>query len=1446
VIATRLVVCLTLALLALPLAAQPVVDGVVNNGEYTYASGDWRMAWNATHLFVARVGTESGAVAVHLDTDPQSTPTNGNGNITAAPMSYDQASTPYMPRLPFRGDMRIMAGSASQNLSIADGNGGWVDGTQSDLTVATGNMVIEFSVRWDAIPSSFNWVGHQLLPGPMTQASNPMPAANTANGARLEYFYHVASTSSPTDPFGDRRSTWLVTNSADSGTYSLRNSIDSANNDDASTRRYIAFDVGATIDIESSLPLIIRTTTLDGGSQLTRVEGPGTNQSAECFNVFNAQNVIVRNFRIAHFDRAIIVGNTAHFATIAGNEIGTTGANLTGIQIENANNTTIGGPTAADRNVISGNTTGISISTTLDTLVTNNYIGTNVDGTAALANLNGITIENNSFATIGGLGLGNVISGNTNDAINVSDANDTVITGNLIGVGADGTTSIPNGGDGIDATNSVTIGSIGAGNVIAHNGGTGIRATGGNLVIRANSVFANATNFALTSAQAAPTIHQASSGDSNNLGLKLTITASNITTPAQSFLIDLYRNDNGPKTLVASSQCFSAGTGQWFVGSGFAPGDSLMAMVTSYETANCTNPGDGSSAPTSAFVVDNGSSTTTTLTSSAPTAWSGGSFTLTANIQSIDGFNPPTGSVTFKRNGTAVCENVAVLGTQVQCVVSATTEGVQSFEAIYSGDAYNDGSSDTEDVTVKMHVFSGTGNFTSTANWTENVLPAAGENFRIAGTATYDAQSFVTYGTMELGAGATMRTSDAYITTLRVTSITGTGTLDMSLGGYLSFTTSFADSVNFVRGTGMVTVAGTGALPAREFHHVGISGNATSTGPATIHGNLIVASGASFTPAHAITMRGAELRNEGTLQFATLNIASGVTTTVFHSFTATALDVDGTLDPHSGVVITGTTLTGSGTLYVNSTVTPRSFSAQYTAASKDATALTVIYNGPGAQSIDNLEYANLTLNNIFGASLPGRVTVNGVLTLTNGVLQTSSASTDLRVTNGAASAVVVTNGWVSGTGFYRKVPAGTHGGYVFPVGFPTTRAFLTVKFYDTPSDELVHSSVSTPADMGTNANGYGLDPARDANVFWRLSDTSATKYDVVLDYAAAGLVDAAANQSAFVFRSRHVVNNQFVWMHTAGVAVPGSMSATIFRQNTLIVYLTAGNQLADRTKSEITTTTSHLVSNGTSSTGVTVQLRDALNVNLNRGGDTVALQTTLGTLSAVTDQNDGTYTATLTSSSTAGTATITGTVNGGAITDTAVVTFGALGDASNLVATAATSTAITLTWTAAPGASGYAIERSALGGAFAQIGTSVGNAFTDGSATAAASYLYRVRATSGSSFSNYTNADLATTVIFTDPALTTGTAIKATHFNELRSAVNAVRALAGLSPFSFTNPPASGGTFRKSHVDELRTNLAAARSILGLATITFTDTTITAGSTRIKAAHVNELRGGTL
>jgi titin len=145
-------------------------------------------------------------------------------------------------------------------------------------------------------------------------------------------------------------------------------------------------------------------------------------------------------------------------------------------------NTTIGGTSPAERNLISGNaSTGILIGVgASDTVVAGNYIGTDATGNAPLANPTGIVLTISSGNTIGGsaAGSGNLISGNSGSGILVSPTQ-IVIQGNRIGTNATGSSPLPNG-TGIQVVvgfSEILIGgdSPGAGNLISGNSFYGVR-----------------------------------------------------------------------------------------------------------------------------------------------------------------------------------------------------------------------------------------------------------------------------------------------------------------------------------------------------------------------------------------------------------------------------------------------------------------------------------------------------------------------------------------------------------------------------------------------------------------------------------------------------------------------------------------------------------------------------------------------------------------------------------------------------------------------------------------------------------------------------------------------------------------------------------------------------------------------------------------------------------
>jgi hypothetical protein len=97
-------------------------------------------------------------------------------------------------------------------------------------------------------------------------------------------------------------------------------------------------------------------------------------------------------------------------------------------------------------------------------------------------------------------------------------------------------------------------------------------------------------------------------------------------------------------------------------------------------------------------------------------------------------------------------------------------------------------------------------------------------------------------------------------------------------------------------------------------------------------------------------------------------------------------------------------------------------------------------------------------------------------------------------------------------------------------------------------------------------------------------------------------------------------------------------------------------------------------------------------------------------------------------------------------------------------------------------------------------------------------------------------------VIFTDdPLVASTTTVKALHLSQLRTAITAVRALAGLGAAPVTDASPAGVAIKAVHITELRTPLDAAMTVLGKTTGGFTNA-ITAGATRIKALDFQEIR----
>jgi CSLREA domain-containing protein len=153
-----------------------------------------------------------------------------------------------------------------------------------------------------------------------------------------------------------------------------------------------------------------------------------------------------------------------------------------------ANNNTIGGTTAEERNVISGNGSGgISINEAASAnLIIGNFIGTDKTGTLPLENnWCGVFLGSGSNNNIIGgtqAGAGNLISANIDAGVKIADPDTTgnVVQGNFIGTDVTGKVALGNSGPGVNVEGGASgnlIGGTGAntGNLISGNRDSGVR-----------------------------------------------------------------------------------------------------------------------------------------------------------------------------------------------------------------------------------------------------------------------------------------------------------------------------------------------------------------------------------------------------------------------------------------------------------------------------------------------------------------------------------------------------------------------------------------------------------------------------------------------------------------------------------------------------------------------------------------------------------------------------------------------------------------------------------------------------------------------------------------------------------------------------------------------------------------------------------------------------------
>jgi gliding motility-associated-like protein len=287
------------------------------------------------------------------------------------------------------------------------------------------------------------------------------------------------------------QSTYTVTNTADSGPGSFRLALQNANSGPNGSTIIFAIPSGPFVIQPLTSYTISKQVTINGlnASGKPGIEFDGSKTaSATCFDMNSAggsgtvfEGLVINNFIKDAANGAGITISKANAVTITKCYIGTdiTGtiakANTHGIWINGSSNNEIGGPTAADGNIIAGNTIrGVWVSamggSASNNTVENNTVGSGTDG-KALSNYTGVEFQLNS---INNLIQHNNISNNKGDGLSFNQ----VSSGNRVY----GNVFTYNGEHGVDFLNSsvtntvvgVDINGVGEPNEMGYNRSAGV------------------------------------------------------------------------------------------------------------------------------------------------------------------------------------------------------------------------------------------------------------------------------------------------------------------------------------------------------------------------------------------------------------------------------------------------------------------------------------------------------------------------------------------------------------------------------------------------------------------------------------------------------------------------------------------------------------------------------------------------------------------------------------------------------------------------------------------------------------------------------------------------------------------------------------------------------------------------------------------------------------
>ncbi|MBK6489448.1 MAG: hypothetical protein IPF98_21920 [Gemmatimonadetes bacterium] len=678
---------------------------------------------------------------------------------------------------------------------------------------------------------------------------------------------------------------------------------------------------------------------------------------------------------------------------------------------------------------------------------------------------------------------------------------------------------------------------------------------------------------------------------------------------------------NGAYTATVTSPT-AVGNGVFVATLGGNPiqdGTASQTQATVTYTVGAADAARSTLTPTSASITANGTSTqllTVTAYDANGNALASGGATVTISRQSGTG---SISAVTDVGNGTYTAT-----------VTSPTAVGSGIFVATLGGTPVQDGTASQTQATVTYTV--------GAADAARSTLTPTSASITANGTST----EVLTVTALDANGNA-LSTGGATVT---ITRQSGTGTIsavtDVGNGTFTATVTS-------------PTTVGSGIFVA------------------TLGGNPVQDGTASQTQATVTYSVGAADAARSTLTPASASItADGTSTQVL---TVTALDANGNPLPTGGATVTITRQSGTGTISAVTDVGNGTYTATVTSPTAVGSGIFVATLGGTSVQDGTASQTQATVTYTVGAADAARstlaptsasITANGtstrVLTVT-----ALDANGNALATGGAA--ITITR--QSGTGTVSGVTDIGNGTYTATVTSPT--AVGSGVFVATLGGTPVQDGTASQTQATVTYTVGAADAARSTLTPASASITADGTSTQVLTVAA---LDANGNAlttgGATVTITRQsgtgsisAVTDVGNGTYTATVTSPTAVGSGIFvaslggssvqdgtaSQTQATVTYAAG--AADAARSTLTPASASITANGTSTQVLTVTALDANGNPLPAGGATVTItrQSGTGTISAVTDVGNGTYTATVTSPTAAGSGAFVATLGGAPVQD---------------------------------------------------------------------------------------------------------------------------------------------------------------------------------------------------